>query len=953
MNKTFTSILLGGSFLLLAATAQGAVPVVYPTPQQCQMGDATTRVEAVSILLRQPDSSGGLWDRLPADKEGAYALEVADGRLSVYANTEVGIYYAKQTLSQLLHGVPGAQNAQQDPFPEQSLEEVARLGELPVGTLVDWPDLPFRGAVEGYYGMPWSFEARLSQFAFYGRNKMNMYIYAPKDDPYHHGRGCYEPYPEAKAQEIKALADFARRNHVRFVWAIHPANTINWQEEGGRVQLEGLCRKLQLMYELGVRDFAVLVDDSSGEIGRAERQVQLCNYILENFIRRHADVNQTLIMCPTGYNRSWTTPQFLQTLGNGLDKGIPIMWTGDTVVHDITLAGQQWVNALVNRPTFIWWNWPCNDFKRGRLSMGRTYGLGTEPEMRQEMSGFVANPMEHAEASKVGLFGVADYTWNIAAFQSERSWKDGIARLYPGCADAMQVFCNHNSYLLPNNHGYFREESVAMAPVADSFKRSLGEGRMDAEAAGKIKEEFLRMEQAGQALEAAKDIAAFQQDAAPWLRQFTLTGSMGASIMDALAAGDNEARMRLFFKAVDTLSAMKRITRTDWNGGQLTQEKDVEVAMYAMVPAAQAAFRKVNADIYAEIAGRSTAQPVFSSNAGNPGQGYHAIYDGNMATFWSSETAQQAGQWFCLDFGQPTVIRNILLAMGGTRAQDYVRSGQFEISMDGEDWLEIGREMGGHTLMLNLARNPIRTRFLRYRITEDNPKWTSICMFGVNCIPPTYVSSNMPKRPDFSVSRDNRAVRINRVMEVFPFRPSEFIELELPAAVRPDRFEINVEDAALQDWAKIELTLKGGKRVQVQGEVVKNRLFLNKEQLPDSPVTAVRLTNAGKQVKEIKLTLFRLGLQPYDEEADPAVLTDGDLATFYDCSSHELETELTLPVDTHEIVVVGTAFCELSSARLEGRTAHLQRFALEPGTRSITLKVPRQEGARIHEIIFK
>ena len=251
------------------------------------------------------------------------------------------------------------------------------------------------------------------------------------------------------------------------------------------------------MYDLGVRDFGVLVDDSSGEIGKAERQVQLCNYILEHFIRKHADVNQTLIMCPTGYNKAWTNEQFLQTLGNGLDRSIPVMWTGDTVVNDITLSGQKWVNKHVKRPTFIWWNWPCNDFKRSRISMGRTYGLETAAEMKNEMSGFVANPMEHAEASKIGLFGVADYTWNITGFESDKSWRAGIARLYPDCTKAMQCFCDHNSYLLPNTHKYLREESVQFAPISATYRKSLHDNAPNTVAAATLQNEFKRMEHAG------------------------------------------------------------------------------------------------------------------------------------------------------------------------------------------------------------------------------------------------------------------------------------------------------------------------------------------------------------------------------------------------------------------------------------------------------------------------
>ena len=54
----------------------------------------------------------------------------------------------------------------------------------------------------------------------------------------------------------------------------------------------------------------------------------------------------------------------------------------------------------------------------------------------------------------VSLFGLADYTWNINGFKSEESWKEGVKRLFPQAAEAMQVFVNHNSDRGPNGHGY-------------------------------------------------------------------------------------------------------------------------------------------------------------------------------------------------------------------------------------------------------------------------------------------------------------------------------------------------------------------------------------------------------------------------------------------------------------------------------------------------------------------
>src|SRR5699024_11874676 len=47
---------------------------------------------------------------------------------------------------------------------------------------LDEPLMEIRGAIEGFYGIPWSHRSRLDHFAFYGEHKLNTYIYTPKDD---------------------------------------------------------------------------------------------------------------------------------------------------------------------------------------------------------------------------------------------------------------------------------------------------------------------------------------------------------------------------------------------------------------------------------------------------------------------------------------------------------------------------------------------------------------------------------------------------------------------------------------------------------------------------------------------------------------------------------------------------------------------------------------------------
>ncbi|MDO5471331.1 MAG: beta-N-acetylglucosaminidase domain-containing protein [Akkermansia sp.] len=949
MNK-YT--LIAGIMLGTAATSLAAMPDIFPKPQQVNLQDSYTQVTTVALNQRKPDSKGGMWDKLPADNPEAYALEVTPGLLTVWANSAEGMHYAKQTLSQMLRGVPQAQNAQRDPFPDTPLQAVAEQGDLPLGTVVDWPDLPFRGAVEGYYGAPWSFEARKSQFDFYGRNKLNTYIYAPKDDPYHHGLGCYKPYPADKAEEIRKLVEHAHRNHVRFVWAIHPANTVKWADNGGKTQLDGLCQKLRLMYNLGVRDFGVLVDDSSGEIGRPERQVQLCNYILENFIRKHPDVNQTLIMCPTGYNKAWTNARFLQTIGNGLDKSIPVMWTGDTVVHDITLKGQQWVNRHVQRPTFIWWNWPCNDFKRSRISMGRTYGLGTEPEMKTAMSGFVANPMEHAEASKVGLFGVADYTWNITGFESDKSWRAGIARLYPSCAEAMQCFCEHNSYLLPNGHGYFREESVHMSSTAQAYMQSLSNNSPNPTAAAPLQAEFERMERAGITLQKADGIAELQQDIAPWISQFILAGRAGIAAMKAIQTTNRAERMNQFFRAVNTHADMENTERDEWSPLGTKYLNDTEVAMYCMTPAMKATLRYLNSAIMAEIGGRHSVRPVFTTNGGPALADSYRLSDRNTRTFWSSDRRQQAGHWYSLNFGEPTDIRNVVMITGGPRAGDIMQSGQFEISDDGKNWTPVGAPMGGSTIVLNLEDKPVQARMLRYRIIEPLQRWAAICEFTINCTLPPYATNNLAKAPGFMAYQDEKTIGLNRIMEVFTMKPGEFINLEIPATVSPEWLEINMENAELSNWAEITLTLADGTSTTVKGETINNRLYLTKEELPDKPITSLCLQHAGGADKEVKLTLFRMGLHAEQADVNPDAVTDSDLTTFFNNGKANMQFSLPRPANTEKIIVVGTAECALNGALPIESNEHYKVFNAPTTGKRVYLTAPQQEGKYTYEVIF-
>ena len=378
---------------------------------------------------------------IPAKIEG-YFMKVTEKEVVIAGNDEKGLFYGVQTLLGMMNE-----------------------GKLEACTITDWPDVPFRGTVEGFYGTPWSHEARKSQLEFYGRNKMNVYIYGPKDDPWHRDK-WREPYPEVEANRIAELVNVAKANGVNFYWAIHPGVDIKWNDQ----DRDYLMAKLEVMYQLGVRSFAVFFDDIWGEGAKADKQAALLNYIDDNFVQVKKDV-APLILCPTEYNKGWANEQggYLRTLGSNLNKGIEVMWTGNSVVACIDKPTMEWINERIERKGYIWLNFPVNDFVRDHILMGPAYGNGLD--IATDMSGFVSNPMEYAETSKISLYGIADYCWNMEEYDYQSNWEKSLKDILPSSHEALRTFALYNKDLGPNGHGFRREEGDELKEIVAAVEK--------------------------------------------------------------------------------------------------------------------------------------------------------------------------------------------------------------------------------------------------------------------------------------------------------------------------------------------------------------------------------------------------------------------------------------------------------------------------------------------------
>lgn len=526
MKKT---ILSAGLFCLTFGTLDAQISEIHPFPQQ-------TRVEANS-QFKAPASWKIVTDKKYEGNIATTSLETAgpykDGKskFTVYLGTkgDKAVKAIAKLIPDRREGYAiriekeavyiGGADQQGMFYGVQSLLDIMKNGNLECGTVTDWPDVAWRGVVEGFYGTPWSHETRLRQFDFYARNKMNVYIYGPKDDPYHRSH-WREDYPETEAARISELARYAAGKGVKFYWAIHPGLDIKWTES----DRDALVRKLEHMYDIGVRAFAVFFDDIWGEGAKADKQAELLNYVDDHFVSKKPDVSP-LIMCPTEYNRAWADDAkgYLRTLGKNMNKGVEIMWTGNSVVHCLDKPSMEWINDRIERKAYIWWNFPVSDFVRDHILLGPAYGNGLD--IAGDMSGFVSNPMEHAEASKIGLYNIADYTWNMKAYNYEKSWEEAIRSLLPSNAAALRTFAVYNEDLGPNGHGFRRDESRELQPCA---KQALNG---ESQALENLHDRCRELRTAVNLLLADKSNLALIRELRPWLLQAKLAVEYGTAVI--------------------------------------------------------------------------------------------------------------------------------------------------------------------------------------------------------------------------------------------------------------------------------------------------------------------------------------------------------------------------------------------------------------------------------------
>ncbi len=344
----------------------------------------------------------------------------------------------------------------------QTLIMLAEQGDIPSLYIEDYADLAIRGAIEGFYGYPWSYSDRNAIMEMCAKVKMNTYIYAPKDDPYHRSR-WRELYPENEQKELRRLVKTAEKCNFDFIWTLHPGDTIDLKNED---DFKAVISKLNQLYEIGLRRFGAFFDDIKPDMIDGKAHADFLNRIDDEFVKPKGDV-KPLVTVGTKYRKGCevSADGYYRPFADTLHSDIEVMWTGDETGSNISHEVMQWPidRTATKKKTLIWWNYPVNDYCDGKILMGRLDPLKNDLD---NVTGMMSNPMSDIHTSMPSLYSIADYCWNTAEFNADESFYNSFKYLIPEAADEMAFFAQNTCGL--HAFGFEFKESWDFKPLIDN-----------------------------------------------------------------------------------------------------------------------------------------------------------------------------------------------------------------------------------------------------------------------------------------------------------------------------------------------------------------------------------------------------------------------------------------------------------------------------------------------------
>lgn len=359
---------------------------------------------------------------------------------------------------------------------------------------------------------------------------------------------------------------------------------------------------------------------------------------------------------------------------------------------------------------------------------GPAYGL--ENDITDKMTcGVLSNPMEHGEASKLALYGVADYNWNVAAYNAIDNWERGLVDLTPEAHDAYRTFAIHSC---DTETGYRRDESweTKTFRLADFSQKAYDD----------LYAEFDRVEKSKSTMERDCKNQLLLNELKPWLVEFEKLGKRGKQtleLMQTYRGGDNAKFWNGYIR--NRMTQDDRAAYEKHKSGTMALQPFYENAMDDM---SAAFFKNLTGEVPAFYKGVGS-YPTLATTQNK------LMFDNDSTTFYHNGRSQETGDWVGADLGAVRKVREVKILQGRNSVDDvdYFDNTILEASADGKTWKALTGELA-KTYIIHWKGEPVDARYVRIRkLQSDKKSWIAVREFMVN---PT-----TPESLPFTVSATN------------------------------------------------------------------------------------------------------------------------------------------------------------------------------------------------------
>ncbi|HOW72545.1 MAG TPA: beta-N-acetylglucosaminidase domain-containing protein [Phycisphaerae bacterium] len=293
------------------------------------------------------------------------------------------------------------------------------------------PGFKIRG-IKGWFWKPEQYLAEIPVLKQYKMNFMMNCYGSMFSKPDKWENNWWEPMPEDRKEAYGRVIRACREAGIQFCFSKHPQLSSSRPIDPTRVEdFEKLWPHFAWAQEAGAEWFNLPLDDvhvMKGVKIDGSEHAQLINRLYGRLLEK--DKRAQFIFCPTWYWGDGSGGQeraYLEALARDLHPDVYLFWTGDAVVGQITRKAAEIYRGFAKHRIILWDNYPVND---GAPTLHLGPVTGREPDLNAVIDGYMSNPLcPQNEANRIPLLTCADYAFNPAAYDPERSIGQAILHL--------------------------------------------------------------------------------------------------------------------------------------------------------------------------------------------------------------------------------------------------------------------------------------------------------------------------------------------------------------------------------------------------------------------------------------------------------------------------------------------------------------------------------------------